>query len=94
MRLGVAGSSPRSAISTSRILNFWTLPVTVIGKASTKLHVARDLVVGDLAAAEVAQLVVVELGALAQDDPGHDLLAVVLVGHADDLDVGDRRDGV
>ena len=26
-------TSPRSAISSSRILNFWTLPVTVIGKA-------------------------------------------------------------
>ena len=32
---GAASASPSSSIAASRILYFWTLPVTVIGKAST-----------------------------------------------------------
>jgi hypothetical protein len=33
-----AASSPSSAIAVSRILNFWILPVTVIGNASTNFQ--------------------------------------------------------
>ena len=51
-----AGSSPSSSIADSRILNFCTFPVTVIGKRVDELHVAGDLVVGDLAPAELAEL--------------------------------------
>src|SRR3954466_2955999 len=53
------------------------------------LHVARHLEVRDLAAAPLAQRVAVERGALAELDPGHDLLAVALVGYPDHLRVGD-----
>src|SRR5690242_21710652 len=47
--------------------------------------VARDLEPGDLAAAPLAQRVLVEAvaRALAQHDPGAQLLAVVVVGDAD-----------
>src|SRR6185503_18919806 len=48
-----------------------------------ELHVARDLVMGDLPAAVVADLLGRRLLALAQADPGHDLLAVARVGNAD-----------
>src|SRR6266498_3159839 len=54
-------------------------------------HVVRDLEQRDLAAAEFLQLVLVELGALLEDDPGADRLAVALVGDADHLHVLDRR---
>src|ERR671924_1998420 len=47
-------------------------------------NVARHLVVGDLALAELGHGLAVELGAAARDDPGHQLLAVLRVGHADD----------
>ena len=42
------------AIAVSRILNFCTLPVTVIGNSSTNMHVARHLEVGEAALAELA----------------------------------------
>ncbi len=55
-------------------------------------HVPRDLLVGDTAAAEGPHGRGVEGGRTgAQADPGHQLLAVAVVGHADDrhvLDVG------
>jgi hypothetical protein len=35
--MAAAFSSPSSAMATSRILYFWTFPVTVIGKPSTNL---------------------------------------------------------
>ena len=40
----------------SRILNFWILPVTVVGNSVGEADVARDLVGRDLAAAELAQI--------------------------------------
>src|SRR5579859_7956227 len=42
----------------------------------------------DALSAEVAQALGVELGAVASDDEGCDLLAVALVGNRDDLNVG------
>ena len=33
--IAAASASPSSSIAVSRILNFWTLPVTVIGNEST-----------------------------------------------------------
>src|SRR5215210_5923610 len=53
--------------------------------------VARDLVAGDLAVAVPGDRVAVDRGVAARDDPGHQLLAVALVGDADDLHVGDVR---
>jgi hypothetical protein len=38
VRVPAACSRPSSAIEASRILNFCTLPVTVIGKASTNFQ--------------------------------------------------------
>src|SRR5947208_1174774 len=52
-----------------------------------ELDVARDLVVGDLALAELADLLGGRLLAVMQLDPGADLLAVLLVRHADHLHV-------
>src|SRR3954453_7374103 len=52
-------------------------------------HVTRDLVVGNPAAAELGERRLVDLGAPARHDEGHELLAVALVGHTDDLHVGD-----
>src|SRR5450759_4014872 len=49
----------------------------------------RDLVGGDLPFAPGGQLIAGDLRALARHDPGHDLFAVLLGRHADDLDVGD-----
>ena len=49
-------SRPRSRISCSRIRNFCTFFVTVIGKRVDEADVLRNLEVRDLAAAEVADL--------------------------------------
>ena len=38
VRIAAALARPSSEIAISRILNFWTLPVTVIGKASTSFQ--------------------------------------------------------
>src|SRR6185503_20534534 len=38
-----AACSPSSATATSRILNFWTLPVTVVGNSSTNFQYAGIL---------------------------------------------------
>ena len=65
--------------------------MTVIGNESTKLHIARHLVVRDLAAAEVADLLGAALAAGAQDDAGAQLLAVFGIGHADALHVENLR---
>lgn len=54
-----------------------------------ELDVARDLVVGDLALAELADLLGGRRLAVVQLDPGADLLAVARIGHADHLDVLD-----
>lgn len=40
MAIAAASPSPSSSIAVWRILNFWTLPVTVIGKPSTNLRTA------------------------------------------------------
>ena len=84
---------PRSPIACSRSLNFCTLPVTVIGNSSTQLHVARDLVVVDPAAAERGDRLRVGRGAAARHDPRHQLLAVARVRDAHDLDVRPRPGG-
>src|SRR5689334_17121514 len=54
-----------------------------------ELDVARDLVVGDLALAELADLLGRRGLAGMQLDPGTDLLAVARIGHADHLHVLD-----
>ena len=38
VRMPAAASSPSSSMAASRILNFWILPVTVIGKPSTNFQ--------------------------------------------------------
>src|SRR5262249_37092617 len=48
-------------------------------------HVARDLVVRDLVAAEVADLLLGRRHAGLEDDPRADLFAILGVGHAEDL---------
>src|SRR2546430_10787814 len=58
-------------------------------KRIDELPVARDLVARDLAFAPSGDLIARGRGPLAQLDPGHDLLAVFLRRHADDLDVRD-----
>src|SRR5690349_729834 len=52
-----------------------------------EFDVARDLVVGDLALAELADLLGRGVLAVAQLDPSADLLAVLGIGHADHLHV-------
>src|SRR5579884_914859 len=64
------------------------------GELSHELDVARDLVVGDPAFAVLLQGVLGEAGALPDLDPGHELLAVLGVGHADHLDVAHVGVGV
>src|SRR5690606_12200662 len=56
-------------------------------EAVDEADVARDLVVRDLALAVLAHLVLGQALALAQDDPGAQLLAEALVGDADHLHV-------
>src|SRR5207247_11199702 len=58
-------------------------------KRIDELPVARDLVARDPAFAPSGDLIARGRGPLAQLDPGHDLLAVFLRRHADDLDVRD-----
>ena len=87
------GRARRPTSRASRTLRI--LPVTVIGKSSTTMHVARDLVVRELAGGELPDRVGVErLGAGLHLDPGAELLAVLLVGDADHLDVLDVGVGV
>src|SRR3990172_10455257 len=50
---------------------------------------ARDLVVGDLAATELANLLLTRALAGAQPDPRADFLAVFVVRHTDDRDIPD-----
>ena len=59
-----------------------------------ELHVARHLVVGDAAPAERADVVLGGRGPRLEADRGQELLAVALVGHADDLHVEHRGVGV
>ena len=92
--IAAAFARPNSTIAASRNLNFWILPVTVIGKVSTNMTVPRHLVMGDLALAEVANIVGAGLVALLHADPGADLFAKFLVRDADHLHVGHGRAGV
>src|SRR5699024_4948037 len=56
------------------------------------LDIARDLEVGELAGAEFAHFLGAErVEPLLEDHPRHELFAVLLIGHADDLDVADGR---
>src|SRR3989337_2729861 len=64
------------------------------GELVDDLEVARHLVVGDLAPAEGLEAGERELVALPQPHPGADLLAVLGIGHADDLHVSDGWVGV
>ena len=66
----------------------------VMGKAVGELDVAGDLVVGDGSPAVVLDVLFGGGGAVLQLDPGHDLLAVAHVGHADHLDLHDVGVGV
>jgi hypothetical protein len=87
-------ASPSSLTEISRISTLRTLPVTVIGKSSTISHVARDLVVRELAGREGRTPARDGLGAGLHPDPGAELLAVLRVGHPDDLSVEDVGVGV
>ena len=87
---------PSSWIAVSRILNFWTLPVTVIGKPSTNFTYRGILKCAilprqncDLAAAELPDVLLGQRSAGSRDHPRHQLFAVALVGNADHLHVGD-----
>src|SRR5436190_13251376 len=60
-------------------------------KAVDELDVARDLVMGDLSLAEGADLLGARRLAVAQANPGAELLAVARVGDADDLHILDLR---
>src|SRR5436190_1854971 len=60
-------------------------------KAVDELDIARDLVMGDLALAEGADLLGARRLAVAQANPSAELLAVAWVGDADDLNVLDLR---
>src|SRR6266446_7985548 len=60
-------------------------------KTVDELDVARDLVMGDLALAERADLFGARRLAVAQTNPGAELLAVTRVGDADHLNVPDLR---
>ena len=73
---GWAWLSPSSSTAMSRSLNFWILPVTVVGNSSTNTHVARHLVVRDLAPAERLHLVLGQRLAGASAGSRPHLLAV------------------
>src|SRR4029077_5054176 len=60
-------------------------------KAANEFDVSRDLVMGDLALAEGADLFGARRRAVAQTNPGAELLAVARVGDADDLNILDLR---
>src|SRR2546421_8419665 len=55
------------------------------GELVDELDVAGDLEVGDLAPAELPELLRCGGGVLPEPDPGHDLFAVLGVGNANDL---------
>ena len=60
-------------------------------KAVNKSDIARDLIMRDLTAAEVADFLSGRILAVAQPYPGAEFLAIVPVGHADHLHVLDLR---
>src|SRR4051795_2632581 len=62
------------------------------GELVHELPVAGDLEGRDLPPAGGRQLLGADRAALAQLDPGHDLLAVARAGHADEVGVADGRD--
>ena len=70
------------------------LPRRVHGEGVHEIHVPGDLVLGHVGEDEVLHLLLGHGFALPEDDAGHDLLAVLLVGHADDLHVPDLWVGV
>ena len=58
-----------------------------------EFDIARDLVVGDLSVTEGADFIGRQRLARSRPDPGAELLAVAIVGDAEDLHVLDLRDG-
>src|SRR6516164_11067323 len=83
--------SRSSAIICSRMANFWILPGDGHRKAVNKSNVARDLIMRDLTAAELADFLSGRILAVAQLYPGAQFLAIVPVGHTDHLHVLDLR---
>ena len=75
---GGAHSCSGGSISRLRIL-----PVGPFGKLVDEPDLARVLVGGDLVLDELAQLFGARLGAVLERDRGADLLAVLVVGHAE-----------
>jgi hypothetical protein len=73
-------------------MNFCTLPVTVIGRASTNLTLAGNLEMRDLLTAKAANILLGRGTAILQSDPGAQLLAVLLVRHAEYLGIFDWGD--
>src|SRR5450755_19354 len=64
------------------------------GEVLDKNDMARYLVMGDLAFTELLYLLGGGLSAVIELDPGDDLLAVLWIGHADDLHIADLGMGI
>src|SRR5215475_5438089 len=61
------------------------------GEGLDELDVARDFVMGDFSATILSQLLGTGRLPLTQSHPGHDLLAILRIGHADYLYIADLR---
>src|SRR4029453_4932122 len=64
------------------------------GKSLNELDVARDFLMGDFITTILAQLFGADCLPLAQSHPGHNLLAVLRIRHADHLHIADLRMGI
>ena len=76
------------------MMNFCTLPVTVVGKESTNLMNLGTLKLAIWPRQKALDGFGVQGHALVRDDPRHHLFAILLTGYADDLHVLDARVGV
>src|SRR6185437_4957639 len=90
--LRLAGGSQAKLVD-GRFPHLELLPLTCDGhrEVATEPDIARDLEVRDLALAVRPDRVLGELLTWPQLDPGTQLLAVLLIRHADDLNILDRR---
>ena len=86
-----AAVSPSSAMAVSRILNFWILPVTVIGNSEAIFQYRGTLKWARRSRQKARSSSSVRCRASRKRDPRHELFAHAGVGYADDLRGGDRR---